>query len=121
MRALKLTWELATPMVTAAFPLHLDALLTFAVSQHNRTTRPNDPASWDEGRELDLPLERAERDGQWCWKASALIPEMVHGHSLRFWTRPSDPYDYAKRLENGDFTTKTTWAVQKHVQVLPGI
>lgn len=114
MRALKLTWQLATPMVAGAFPVHLDALLVYATAQQNRAIAPNDLASWDESRDMDLPLEREVRGDQWCWKASALVPEKTHGHSLRFWTRPSDPYDYAQRLQGGEFTTKTKFPLKPY-------
>jgi CRISPR type IV-associated protein Csf3 len=105
LKPLKLTWTLATPIVVSAYPLHLDALIGFALAAEGQQ---RDLASWDMNAKLNLPLERAQKGELQCWKASALLPTEPGEHSMRFWTCKSDPYDYAKRLEAGqlDVTTK---------------
>ncbi|MYM92615.1 type IV CRISPR-associated protein Csf3 [Duganella vulcania] len=99
MQPLRLEWTLSTPMVVGAHPLHLDALVAYAVTEEALRTGMvvSGPIS-DIAR--DLPLQREEQAGQWCWKASALR-RAAGPHSTRFWTRKTDPYDYATRAQTG--------------------
>ena len=104
MKPLKLTWKLASPIVVSAYPLHLDALVAFAMAEEGRQ---QDPSGWDMNAVLELPIERAQRDNLECWKSSALLPVEPGEHSMRFWTKKSDPYDYAARLIAGQLDVKT--------------
>ncbi|WP_258570045.1 type IV CRISPR-associated protein Csf3 [Burkholderia sp. MBR-1] len=106
---LRLTWTLETPMVAGAHPLHLDALIAYAIVEE--AIRATGTAGAGTGmrdatvRELadsPLPLEREARGDAWCWKASAVVPVGDPGpHSMRFWTRKTDAYDMAHRIEAG--------------------
>lgn len=98
MKPLLLTWRLATPIVVSAYPLHLDGLIAFAMSEEGKRI---DFAAWDDKAQLDLPLERATEGDKSCWKASALVPIEPGEHSLRFWTRKSDLYHYAQAIDEG--------------------
>lgn len=104
MKPLKLTWRLVSPIVVSAYPLHLDALVAFATAEEGKQ---QDLAAWDMNATLELPFERAVKGGLECWKASALQAVEPGEHSMRFWTRKSDPYDYAARLEAGQLDVKT--------------
>ncbi len=108
MSPLKLTWTLATPMVAGAFPTHLDALIAFAISQEAKQA---DPTSWDDQGDiapyLSKVIGREDREEGGCWQASALAAVDPGDHSMRFWTRKSDPYDYARQLEEGNLDVKT--------------
>lgn len=111
MKPLRLTWTLATPIVVGAYPLHLDALVAFAMAAQGKE---NDLASWDETAALSLPLQLATQDGIDCWMASAITPVQPGEHSMRFWTRKTDTYDYATRLEAGQFDVKTKFPLKPY-------
>ncbi|WP_420213420.1 type IV CRISPR-associated protein Csf3 (plasmid) [Burkholderia aenigmatica] len=102
---LKLTWTLATPMVAGAHPLHLDALIAFAITEEGLRALGKDARDHRtlfEFAQSPLPLEREQRGDAWCWKASAITPDGDPGpHSMRFWTRKTDAYDMARRIESG--------------------
>ena len=108
---LRLTWQLASPIVVSAYPLHLDALVAFAVAEEKarQTAGVQDLAAT-----LVLPLESEHRDGKSCVKASALLPLEPGEHSMRMWTRKSDAYDYAARIEAGHFDVKTKFPLKPH-------
>ena len=112
MTPLKLTWKLATPIVVGAYPLHLDGLIGFAVAQEKRQADLS--SAWVKSVDLDLPLEREVRNGLDCWKASVLLPVEPGEHSMRFWTRRSDPYDYAVRLKAGQLDVKTKFPLKPY-------
>lgn len=112
MTPLRLTWTLATPIVVGAYPLHLDGLIGFALAQEMRQADPL--SSWIESVDLELPLEREVRGKLGCWKASVLLPSEPSEHSMRFWTRKSDPYDYAVRLEAGQLDVKTKFPLKPY-------
>lgn len=76
--------------------------------------RQQDPAAWDDRAELTLPLELAKQGDLTCWKASALTPIQPGEHGMRFWTRKSDPYDYANRLESGQLDVKTKFPLKAY-------
>lgn len=111
MRPLKLTWKLATPIVVSAYPLHLDGLIAYAMSAEGKQT---DFAAWDDHAALNLPLELAVDGELRCWRASALVPTVPGEHSMRFWTRKSDPYDFANRLEAGHLDVKTKFPLKPY-------
>lgn len=111
---LKLTWELCSPMVVGSNPLHLDALLTYAVAQDHLIRSEKRQPHETMLDFIDLPLDRATRDDSWCWKASALIAQNPGEHAMRFWTRKSDPYDYAERMNSAQIETRTKFPLAKH-------
>ena len=108
---LRLTWQLASPIVVGAYPLHLDALVAFALAQE---MAQNNGGVQDLTATLKLPLDQEIREGKTCVKASALLPTESGEHSMRMWTRKSDPYDYAARLEAGQFAVKTKFPLKPH-------
>ena len=111
MTPLRLTWTLATPIVVGAYPLHLDALIAFAMASEGRQ---NDFSGWDDNAKLLLPLEQEVQGSLECWKASVLVPTEPGEHSMRFWTRKSDVYDYANRLEAGQLDVKTKFPLKPY-------
>jgi len=72
-RPLRITWSLARPMICPQHPIHLDALLA-------RARVIEEGEDW--AHQHDLPLEREEQGGQWCFKASALVLEAAE--AVRF-------------------------------------
>lgn len=113
MDALRIEIDLATPMVLPAMPIHLDALLAYAVTEDALA------AGAREGMVRDLAepalgsvLEKFSRDGEWVWKSSALLPENVGQSYLRMWTRKTDPYDLAERMGAGQISTRTKFPLK---------
>lgn len=113
MRPLKITWGLATPLVTSGNPIHLDALVAFAKTARSLSEAallgdvPKDLLVRDLANEL--PMEKEIRGADWVWQASALRPlensPILHG--MRFWTRRTDSYDIARRTGLNQFETMT--------------
>lgn len=117
MKPLRLTWTLQSPMVVSAHPLHLDALVAYAMFEEalrnaDADADDNIVGRGDVSRTLGnlasqpLPLGRAvdstSPEETWCWQASAILPLGAQGpHSTRFWTRKTDPYDYSRRVAAG--------------------
>lgn len=100
MKPLRCEWELSTDVVGMTLPLHLDSLVAYAQTEEHLRTQDLDVMG-AELRELaaELPLRKHSNNGDWCWMASALIPSQQAGHSMRMWTRKTDVYDYAHRVE----------------------
>lgn len=101
MQPLRLEWRLQSPVCGLARPLHLDALVARAVTEqalaNGFTGRMEEPGE-------TLPIEKAEQGGLWCWKASALMAQDVHGRSMRLWTRRTPVEDLAERIAAGEFS-----------------
>lgn len=97
---LKITFHLDTPMQRSGYPIHLDALIAFAQTHSALAGMDPDDAPPGMIRELaeDLPLAKEEKDGEWAWKASALIPTGFGEKSVRMWTRKTDPDDFTRRV-----------------------
>jgi len=110
MQALRLTWELASPIVASANPFHLDAIVMFAVAQE---TAFASGGVVDETLQLDIPIEQAIQGNLSCWKASALLAVEPGEHAMRFWTRKSDAYDYAQRMEAGHLKSRAKFPLVK--------
>lgn len=100
---LKVTFMLDTPMVPSAYPIHLDALVAYALTQTKLAAMDKTVQSNESIRQLaaDLPFAKEARDGEWVWQASALVPEVVGEQSVRMWTRKTNTYDYATRAASG--------------------
>lgn len=99
---LKIIFRLGTPMVPSAYPIHLDALVAYALTR-SRLGEIDDGADADENVRVlasRLPFAKHEQDGEWVWKASALIPVGVKERSVRMWTRKTNAYDFAVRAAN---------------------
>lgn len=111
MTPLRLTWRLASPLVVSAYPMHLDGLIAYAMSEEGKQ---KDFASWDDKAKLVLPLEQEVRGEQECWKASVLVPTEPGEHAMRFWTRKTDIYDYAARMEAGKIDVKTKFPLKPY-------
>jgi len=95
---LKITFHLDSPMQRSGYPIHLDALIAYAQTHSALAGMDADDAPQGMIRELaeDLPLAKAEKDGEWVWKASALIPTAFGEKSVRMWTRKTNPDDFAR-------------------------
>lgn len=102
MQAFKITFHLASDMAYPSMPLHLDALLAYAVTQDNLITL-DDNATNDDILALsdDMPIEKHEQDGEWVYKASALIPEGPMTHSRQFYTQRQDVPEMASLVAEG--------------------
>ena len=102
---LKVTFMLDTPMVPSAYPIHLDALVAYALTQTKLAAMDETVQSNESIRQLaeELPFAKETRDGEWVWQASALVPEVVGEQAVRMWTRKTNVYDYASRAASGAF------------------
>jgi len=102
MQPLKLTWTVVE-MGEPAHPIHLDALVSYAMSRDEIRRGRAKPEMTE--RELSdslvLPLERAKRVRAWCWKASVLIPDQVWATGMRLWTRKVDPVSITNEVRQG--------------------
>lgn len=102
MRPLRITWRFASPVaVDSEYPIHLDALLAWAVMDEAERSGHPDPwgASDDLGRLLERTAPAAETPGAWVWKASRLSFE--HGGSIHYINtiRRSEPLEYLEGYE----------------------
>lgn len=107
---LKVTFHLDTPLVEAAYPMHLDALIAYAKTQSELSMI--EPGEAPEGARIrslaeNLPLAKIERDGEWVWQASMLLPEGFGEKATRMWTRKTDESDYAARIFGGKLQVST--------------
>jgi CRISPR type IV-associated protein Csf3 len=114
MDPLRVEFDLVTPMVLPAMPIHLDALLAYAATEDSMRYGSGS----DRVRDLAIPtlesiLGKHEQEGEWVWMASALLPQEVGNTSLRMWTRKTDPYDIAERMENGQIHTRAKFPLEK--------
>ena len=106
---LRVTFNLVTPIVAPVYPIHLDSLIAYGVTQTKLAALRS---SGGPAGEMDntlvrsladsLPLAREVRGDDWVWKASALIPSEIRFQSIRMMTRKSDPYEFAKRIERDE-------------------
>lgn len=113
MDALRIEIDLVTPMVIPSMPIHLDALLAYAVTEDALLDNANEGMVRDLAEPLlESVLQQHREDGEWVWKASALVAEGVGDASLRMWTRKTDPYDIAARIEGGDIATRTKFPLK---------
>jgi len=68
-------------------PIHLDALLSWALMPFYRDKGSEAPSRNDEPIDVPLPLEKWYIGDQWGWKASALFPEGDSAESLQYWRK----------------------------------
>ncbi len=60
-----------------------------------------------------LPLEKAERKSQWCWKASALLSQGNVNHAMRMWTCRTVTEDFAERAGAGQFNNVSSKSFER--------
>jgi len=99
---LKITFELCSAMVTSGYPIHLDALVAYAATQRellflNKPTQSDFDLIYSE-----LPFEKFEQDGDWVFKASALVAEGDCDHSSAFYTRRTNEVELAVNSVKGN-------------------
>lgn len=82
MQPIKVTFHLVSPMVAPDRPIHLDALLAWAAVHR---------AGGDLSALGSLPLDWWNGDGEWVWKASVVVPEVIHRDRMPM-ARPFDPW-----------------------------
>jgi CRISPR type IV-associated protein Csf3 len=68
-------------------PIHLDALLAWALMPFHRDNGSQAPTRNEEPFDVPLPLDKWEINEAWGWKASALFPEGVTADSLQYWRK----------------------------------
>lgn len=117
MKKLRVEIALATPIVLPAMPIHLDALLAFAVTENALQALSDEENTEGFVRDLaeqglESVLDRHHQDGNWVWKASALLPVGVGDSYLRMWTRKTDPYDYAERIRSGQIASRAKFPLK---------
>ncbi|KGD61395.1 hypothetical protein Y5S_03733 [Alcanivorax nanhaiticus] len=100
MEPLKVTFKLGGMMVMPPNPIHLDSLIAYAVTQERLPELEFDPRPISSLAE-DLPIEKYEQDGDWCWKASAITPTRVLERSSRHYTQRIDENVYAEAARSG--------------------
>lgn len=100
MEPLKVTFKLGSMMVMPPNPIHLDALVAYAVTQERLPELEFDPRPISSLAE-ELPIEKYELGGDWCWKASALSPSSILERSSRHYTQRIDQDSYATAAREG--------------------
>jgi len=89
MEPLRVEFDLTGEAILSGFPLHLDALVAYAVTEEAlQEGRADDTPIRQVAN--DLPLARIERDEGWVWAASALERTEVLQHGIRGWIRTTD-------------------------------
>ncbi len=68
-------------------PIHLDALLAWALMPFHRQKGSQAPTRGEEPIDVPLPLDKWRIGGTWGWKASALFPEGATAESLQYWRK----------------------------------
>jgi len=99
---LRLEWRLTSPVAGMSLPLHLDALVAYAITEE--ALRYGTAIGNVRDIANELPLEKAQKGDLFCWKASALLAEHIHGHEMQMWTRKFPEQDYADLYINGKFS-----------------
>jgi len=95
---LKITIELATPVVTESeYPIYLDALLSYAASKEAEAAGLAD--AWKAGE--DLPLGRAGQGDDWVYQASMLIFTPIAPRELVNMQRKASPEMFYRDFELG--------------------
>lgn len=105
MEPLKITFRIGGGLAVPPYPIHLDALLAYGVTRVGMDPgdpdAPNDICTLRE-LALDLPLARYEHsDGEWVWKASALVSAGIGTHSTRFYTQRLNKKAFATHVGDG--------------------
>lgn len=81
---LRIEWQLETPWCPTAQPIHLDGLIAWA--KVDRALAEGEQfESYDEIL-AELPFAKHETPAGWCWQASMLVPDGMHGVERRYLT-----------------------------------
>lgn len=128
MNALKVTFTIDGCMFAPSFPIHLDGLLAWARVQE---AIEQDPNLNDFSVQHDLPLEKIEKDGLWCWKASTLKLNVTAMHGYAFTRRVNleqlvevRDMGVLRKIPNkiptskGKFKADQTFAADRHVSTV---
>lgn len=99
MTPLKITFQVSGGFVPPPYPLHLDALLAYAQTFDALGDVADEPGI-PQLRALadDMPIQRFEKDGDWCYMASAVQPEGPVLNDARFYTQRMNQDDYSARV-----------------------
>lgn len=105
-KPLSVTFELAGAWVPPSYPMHLDGLLAYVITQRELADMETPPANEAELIALAenpdaMPLARFFRDGQWVWMASALIVQNARSHESTFFTSRVDTTALAVKVGHG--------------------
>lgn len=98
MAPLRITFNLLRPMVQPENPIHLDALIAYAVVQEHLLQGTFKSFA---DSQAALPLAREVRGDLWCWKASALIPSVRIATDQRFLSRKFSSELYSELYAEG--------------------
>jgi CRISPR type IV-associated protein Csf3 len=122
MKPLRVEFDLATPIALPSMPIHLDALLAYAVTEDAIEALGNDQgqAMIRDLADNFLPdiLGRHEAPEGTTWQASALTPEGIGESWQCMWTRKTDPYDYAMRLKDGTIASRAKWPLKPYALII---
>lgn len=101
MTPLRVQFDLATAWVQPSTPLHLDGIIAYTIVEEHKHS----------GTFIDfdsclksLPLEREERNREWCWKASHVQPVSQLGLAQRYLTRKFWSEGYVDEYIKGRIT-----------------
>lgn len=115
---LRVTFHMAEPVVTGAFPLHLDALVAYVETQRKLRDADVDQTASLRSLADDLPFEKIERDGDWVWGASALVPSGVGEQYVRMWRTHTPIDDYARRFDQRQIDSRTKFPLKPFAQIM---
>jgi CRISPR type IV-associated protein Csf3 len=115
---LRVEFHLVEPIVAAAFPRHLDALVAFSVTKTALDGGACDPSTPIRDLAADLPFAKLEKDGDWTWAASALVPDGIGEQHVRMWRTHTPVFDYAERFAAGQIKTRTKLPLKPFAQVI---
>lgn len=100
---LKVTFAVAGGWVPPSYPLHLDSLLAYVEFRRSFFELEDSPTPETIARVIErLPCERHTQDGEWVWKASALMPVGPTMSDASFYTQRRDKVDYSLRVRDGE-------------------
>jgi len=89
MEPFKVEITFSAPMfIDSEYPIHLDALLAYAVVKEAEEYGEENP--WEVGNDLSAILEKSDGE-QWVWKASRLLFTPLSGLLFQNMIRRSDP------------------------------
>lgn len=95
--ALRVVFELNRPMRIPENPIHLDALLAWAVV--DEATEAGHPDPWSLQHELPLERHSSANASQWCWKASMLVARPTSIQFMANRTRGQDGLLISKAMD----------------------
>jgi len=109
----RVSWTLRAAIRRPDDPIHLDALLAWAVVDEAREAGHPDPISEQES----LPLARHDSPEGWCWQASQLDFTLTAPAYSMFLTRPTRVHEYAAGRLSGAYVSgmdKITLGTGRH-------